>query len=196
MSTRGAVGFKLFDEYKVTYNHGDSYVKGGLGADVVDFINYMNNEGDWNQLKKNVAKLKLVDEDSIPSEKQINRYLNVYCDTSVSEQSPTDWYCLLRGAQGVETLWGVYNGKLRHIIDSFDFLTDSLYCEYGYIINLDDMTFDFYRGNNNTPYASTKLPVDMGKFDEGVYRNIGEKFYPCFLRVEFELAKPPQNWIK
>ena len=36
MGTRGALGFKINGEYKVTYNHFDSYME-GLGKEVISF---------------------------------------------------------------------------------------------------------------------------------------------------------------
>lgn len=189
MGTRGAIGFKLNDEYKVAYNHFDSYVKGGLGADVVTFINEMNaKEGSWKKLEKRVAQLKLVDEDAKPTPTQVYHYAGLYANTEVGTRTLKDWYCLLRESQGIETLRGVYEGRLKHIINYFDFLKNSLFCEYGYIINLDDGTFDFYRGYNKEPNKKTKLPFGMSISENG--------YYPCFLRVEFLLSNPPQNWVK
>ena len=59
-----------------------------------------------------------------------------------------DWYCLLRHAQGD---LNVYKNGLRYMIDNHDFIKDSLFCEYAYIINLDTKRLEFYVGFQKTP---------------------------------------------
>jgi hypothetical protein len=49
------------------------------------------------------------------------------------------------------------------MIDSHTFLVDSLFCEWAYIINLDENVLEIYRGFNKEPsdkgrYASLKEP--------------------------------------
>jgi hypothetical protein len=41
--------------------------------------------------------------------------------------------------------------------DAHDFLLDSVFCEYAYIVNLDDMTLEFYGGFNDK-----KFPAGVG----------------------------------
>jgi hypothetical protein len=48
--------------------------------------------------------------------------------------------------QGAEWITELYNGDLCHIEFKNKFIRDSLCCEYGYIINLDTMMFEFYVG--------------------------------------------------
>jgi hypothetical protein len=153
MGTRGAYGFRKNDQDKVTYNHWDSYPS-GLGADVVEFIQGSSID-EMNQL---ADKIKLVDGRSTPTEEDLELCKDV-TNLSVSNGSTEDWYCVLRETQGNLDI-------LREIplmIDSHTFLVDSLFCEWAYIINLDENVLEIYRGFNKEPsdkgrYASLKEP--------------------------------------
>ena len=185
MSTRGALGFKLDGKYYVTYNHMDSYPK-ELGAEVVRFCDSVNGADGWESLKKNVRKVKLVDnETSKPTCINILKYCK-YQNLTVNRRTIHEWYCLLRNLQNGEILWGIRDGKIRHMINSFEFLGDSCSCEYAYIINLDDMTLCFYRGGQTEPSVN-HLPISMIADEYG--------FYPVKLRVIFQLGKLPHNWL-
>jgi hypothetical protein len=186
MSTRGAYGFKANGKYYVTYNHSDSYAK-GLGAEVVKFCDYVNAKDGWNALKSKVKKVTLVNEDKKPTRAQIRKYA-VYGNTAVGNQTLDDWYCLLRNLQYGEILYGIESGKVKHMTDSFEFMADSLFCEYGYIINLDEMTLDFYRGFQEKP-CKNNLPLPM-------VADKDTKYYPVTLRAVFQLDGLPHNWLK
>lgn len=65
-----------------------------------------------------------------------------------------DWYCLLRNTQGDLRH---YHKGIEHMIDSQEFLADSLFCEWAYIMNLDDQQFEVYRGFNKNPNARGRM---------------------------------------
>jgi len=187
MGTRGAVGFRLDNKFYVTYNHSDSYPAGGLGDEVVKFCMFVEGLQAWEKLAENVRKLILIDEYSgKPTQEDVDRYQR-YCDLSVSNQTSYDWYCLLRHAQNGVMLWDVLSGKMGHINDGFDFMKDSLFCEYAYIINLDDMTLDFYKGFQKYP-TQTNLPFEMVP--------LGSGYYPVALVEQFHFENLPTQWEK
>lgn len=139
MGTRGAVGFRANGKDKVGYNNFDSY-PGGLGAEVLEFIQGSN----LAELKTAAERIILVDTSIAPTPEQI-KDCKPWTDLGVSNQSTSDWYCLLRGAQGD---LGAYTKGLKYMSDSSDFLLDSLFCEYAYIINTDEQVLEFYSGFN------------------------------------------------
>lgn len=145
MGTRGAIGFRINGELKVTYNHFDSYPS-GLGQEFLEFVQkHCVSENTLQSLKEKVVKVIMVDEDIPPTESQYKDLKN-YWDTEVS--NGTDWYALLRRAQGISGLDAIAEDKLHFMIDSKGFLRDSLFCEYAYIIDLDKCTANFYKGFN------------------------------------------------
>ena len=145
MGTRGATGFILDGEEKITYNHFDSYPE-ELGVAVLGFID----DADMDKLREKVKAIRLVEEDSNPTEADINICRDAgLVDTNVSQQSITDWYCLLRGAQGDLAAYC----ETGLMIDSKDFLKDSLFCEWAYLINFDTNMLEVYKGFNKDPNA-------------------------------------------
>jgi len=87
-----------------------------------------------------------------------------FSNIRVSEQSLDDWYCLLRNVQG--ELKPYINGSIQHLIDSQDFIKDSLFCEWGYIINLDDNVLEVWRGFQKEPQNNRySINVDEVKKD-------------------------------
>jgi len=156
MGTRGAVGFLSNGIEKITYNHFDSYPE-GLGNGVLNFLHTIIN---IEELKIKVNNIILIDEKVEPTIKQIKQCIAAKTvDMEVSEQSYKDWYCLLRHAQGNLEKYI----EVRLMPDSKDFLLDSLFCEWAYIINFDTNKLEIYKGfnkNKNTEgrYVNVKVP--------------------------------------
>jgi len=114
------------------------------------------------KLRDVASKIILVDPNSKPSPELIERYWK-YVDTNVSEQTVEEWYCLLRHTQGDLT---PYNDDLEHMIDNHEFLHNSLFCEWAYIINVDTGKFEAYQGFNKDPSAPGRYASSSRKGDE------------------------------
>src|SRR5690242_2033153 len=140
MSTRGAFGFRINGVDKIAYNHSDSYPE-GLGDAVVSCITAWLQQMSPYDLRKLVSELRVVPRNSRPTE-QDKEALAAYYDGGVGEQSKDDWYCLLRHTQGDPD--AILDAGV--LVDSSAFLTDATMCEYAYIVNLDDNTFEVYKG--------------------------------------------------
>jgi hypothetical protein len=176
MGTRGLVGFKYKNRYVATYNHFDSYPS-SLGAEVVEFIQKVQSEQGWDKLKQNVNDIDLVNDADAPNEAHIRKYMQAgLYDNNVSSRTPKEWYSLLRHAQGAQGLSYIYTGVLNHYIDSIEFIKDSVFCEYAYVINLDTNKLDCYRGFQ-------KVPQKGNEFGETPHR----EYYPCALLGSFNL---------
>ena len=162
MSTRGAIGFEKDGNKKITYNHFDSYPT-GLGVQVAEFVR----TNDIEDMRFYFDKIKMVKPDSKPSKANIQQYQR-FLDMNVSDKTPTDWYCLLRHSQGDLNVY--LHGGVTHMIDNHDFLNDSLFCEWAYIVNLDNETLDIYRGfqldpNDKFKYLPCKKVVTLSFYD-------------------------------
>lgn len=169
MGTRGLYGFRKNNKDKVTYNHWDSYPR-WLGNNVLRFINGHTIE----ELENICEKMILVNENDKPTDEQIEK-CKKYADLTVSNKGYNDWYCLLRGSQGDLEPWGE---DLDYIIDNHDFIKDSLFCEYAYIINLDTYELEFFKGWQKTPDY-------LGRY--GIEEDNG--YYPCKLVWKIGLEK-------
>lgn len=186
MGTRGSLGVKTEGKYYLTYNQCDSYPE-GLGQDVVDFVNELTEEK-AQKLRKGFKGLTIVDSQDNPKGKWKTYYASSHENVDTGE----NWYAYLRGFQGIETLKGVLTGVLKHIILTNDFIQDSLFCEYAYIINLDDNTLEFYEGfqhipQENNPFGTEGKPTNF-------YENV--VYYPCKLVGKVKLfERVPEDWI-
>jgi hypothetical protein len=156
MGTRGTYGFRVGEEDKLTYNHFDSYPD-GLGRPMLDFIKQTTDE----QLREIATGLIMVDENVPASPDQIAE-CGQYFDEAVGSRMSSDWYGLLRNAQGEPM---EYTKGLKYMIENNGFAYDSLFCEYGYIVNLDKGVLEFYEGFNKDVnaagrYAMTEVTDD------------------------------------
>ena len=170
MSTRGLYGIRKNGVDKCTYNHSDSYPS-WLGRKVLEFC--ANNTIE--NLEKFFNKIELVDESSKPTEEQIKKCVEAgYYSGVVSTKSVDDWYCLLRNLQGnfdeYQDLIDNDEAKTIFMTDCISFIKDSLFCEYAYIINLDDEVLEFYEGYQKEAQKGNRY----GETEEDGY-------YPCKL---------------
>lgn len=212
MGTRGTYGFRKGGKDKLTYNHYDSYPD-GLGAEVVQFVR----DTPVQELNDIFDRLIMVEEDDTPTPEQIAECAR-FTDLSVSSHPTKDWYCLLRNAQGklsalreVEqhqpsgpfpfTEGGVFlpnvpvPNALRYMIDQSEFIKDSLFCEHGYIINLDTNELEYWLGfQRHGPQKGNrygdKKPADWTpKYSGDSY------YYPCALVGRWPLAELPPDIV-
>jgi len=183
MGTRGAFGFHIDGETKVSYNHYDSYPE-GLGDSIVKWVESAVRGQSLNpvELLTKVRALEPVPENRPPTDDEIAR-LEPWTDLSVSKKSTEDWYCLLRKAQGDLSAMleaGFYS-------DYKSFLADSLFCEWAYVTNFDDELFEVYRGFQESDH-------DFGRYAK--MKRGDPKYAPVALVTAFPLANIPENWVK
>ena len=159
MGTRGAVGLKVNSKYKIAYNHFDSYPD-GLGQEVVDWIKTVM---DWETLKERAKKVKMVNERTHKAKPEHIEKYKGYANTTVDDGQLNNWYVLLRDIQGIDTFEEIYRGNLEHMIDAYDFLKDSLFCEYAYILNLNEHTLEIYEGYQKEPQKGNPFGEEPDK---------------------------------
>ena len=154
MGTRGFVGFVADDHEVIVYNHFDSYPD-GLGVVVLEWV-----RGLADLPEKLVAAREAVlamrphaGEDDRPTPEDIER-LQGFADWDVSNRGgPAEWYQLLRDTQG----------KPQAILEAVDyedakrFPQDSLFCEWGYLVDFDKDTFEVYRGFQDAPHEAGRF---------------------------------------
>lgn len=143
MSTRGAYGFRIDGQDKVTYNHSDSYPE-CLGYDLLREL-----RGFDRILLPDKARAVVLVDGAVPATDEQIAECSQWRNLEVSKKQAWEWYCLLREAQGSFEPWLI--GGLKYMIDSHKFLADSLMCEWAYIVNCDENVFEVYRGFNKDP---------------------------------------------
>jgi hypothetical protein len=138
MGTRGFTGLVIDGVEKIGYQQYDSYPS-GVGVQVLKELHELVK--DMDRFKELAQELQVVSNSTPPTADQIER-LAEFTDLGVSNQSTDDWYCVLRSTQGSirETL------RAGFVEDNHTFPLDSLFCEYGYLVDLDKGTFEVYEG--------------------------------------------------
>lgn len=184
MGTRGVFGVHVNGNSKLMYNHFDSYPS-GLGVAVLRDIKRLVKEKGLNWLKERALAVQQIDENETPTDEQIALFAP-YTDLEVSEQSVKDWYCLLRGLQG--ELAKVL--EVGYMTDGNNFIHDSLFCEWGYVLNLDDNKLEVYKGFQHHPHKLGRY-CDQVMQDQQHYS--GGPYYPCALVMEFSLDQLPDD---
>lgn len=143
MSTSCLYGFCKNGEYKVTYNHFDSYPE-GFGQKVVAFIR----ENSLEELNELCDTIKIVDRKKYPTEAELQTALakNIYC---IDRENVLIW-------SDIEAANG---GYLKYYL-SYNFMcdyTDWLHSrEWLYIIDLDENKFIVYYNRYKDMVSSWK----------------------------------------
>lgn len=173
MSTRGFITFVVDGIEKTTYNHFDSYPD-GLGVAVLDFA-----RGDMQRARDLARSLQVVDSDGHPDEEQKAALLQ-YANLNVGEQSTDDWYCLLRETQGNPAAILASH----FLLDGHDFPANSLFAEYGYVIDFDAERLEAYRGFQRNSHTE-------GRFADRPGRENG--YYPVALAASWPFTGLPSD---
>jgi hypothetical protein len=179
MGTRGFVGFVVDGTEKIAYNHSDSYPS-GLGTDVLGWLR----KAHLGAARRQAAELRAVEADSKPSPEDIER-LRGYADMGVGTQQVDDWYVLLRHTQGNPAAMldaGV-------IEDASQFPADSLFAEWGYVVDFDEETFEVYQGFQNAWHSKGRF----AQLEPRDRSHSGETYYPVALIASWPLHALPTD---
>lgn len=149
MGTRGFLGFVANDHETIAYNHCDSYPD-ALGLTV---LNYARSIEDLDAAKQQAAVIVHVSDEVPPTDEQIEA-LRPYMNTSVGWKMPRpDWYQLLRESQGDPAAM-LAAGHVEH---KPEWPADSLFCEWGYLIDFDRGVLQVYRGFQTSPHTTGRF---------------------------------------
>ncbi|KAI0085022.1 hypothetical protein BDY19DRAFT_461409 [Irpex rosettiformis] len=150
MGTRGLLGYIIRGKYRGTYNHFDSYPE-GLGTEIAEFLATLSEE-DRVRFIKRLNEIKWVShDDPIPPEtmeeyKAAGYHLSTWMSVYDKRREVVNWYMLLCGVQGTKMFRPILEGKLHHMLDSTEFASDSLFCEWAYWVDFENerLEMDMY----------------------------------------------------
>jgi hypothetical protein len=160
MGTRGAYGFRVDGQDKVTYNHCDSYPS-ALGDTMVRYVRDHSDQ----ELAEVARRLVLVNKCEAEAPRDMQERYRHFADRGVSSGKLSEWYVLLREAQGQPEAFHRAEGRLEHMIDNRDFLKDHISCEYAYVVNVDSGKLQFYDSAKLTEEIPFETIRTMGKGD-------------------------------
>lgn len=185
MGTRGFVGFVAEGREAITYNHFDSYPD-GVGTQVLAWLRAVVEYHETTKVQAAVSMLQAVTDDSPPPNREQLEHLRQYTDLNVDgKPQEVSWYQALRGTQGNPQ--AILNA--RYYEDAKNFPQDSLFCEWGYLVDLDALTFEIYRGFQKEEHR-------LGRFaerDASALEHFGGPYYPVALIATWPLNALPSE---
>lgn len=187
MGTRSSIGVHVNGKDKLTYNQYDGYPT-GVGKQVYEQICALIKQHGWDGVVKLATKLKQVKSNKKFTEKQKEKYGDLWEQVSTGK----DMYSLLRGLQG--NLGAMLERGI--MTENNDFIKDSLFCEWAYILNVDEQTFEIYRGFQHSPPANGRYkdcPADRGYYACDLIHTID---LSSFQRFHDALALGDDFWSK
>lgn len=168
MGTRNLIAVQFNGEYKIAqYGQWDGYPE-GQGATVLNFLKKVNME----EFKQAVSGCHYLTNDEL-KKRNVPNWQEIYPE--LSRDAGADILNLV-----------LFEGK-RQLKNSIDFAEDGLFCEWAYIIDLDRMKFEIYKGFNREP---------LSKDDRFYYDKIPDNgYYPVSKIQEYDISALPEEEV-
>ena len=187
MGTRNLTCVQLDGAIKVAqYCQWDGYPS-GQGRTIRDFI---IKEMDKKLFCEKVRSLKQVTDRRVNNLwKKCGADGSGLCSLEVSKKFRKNYPQFHRDT-GAEILKLIQEGKTKEVFLELNFAKDSLFCEYCYVVNLDNDILEVYEGVNKTPLNKKEKFYSDKPDDEG--------YYPVKLKKKFAFKKlkPLPNYFK
>jgi len=193
VGTRGTYGFRHNGREYLFYNHFDSYFT-GLGINVINVIKSIDVET-MRRAVDNHVRVKSDDKATDEEYKELlaagipmldDREAQMYAD------DPESWYVLLREIQYEVKYFA--SGLVRFWPLSNDFINDTLFCEWGYIIDLDAERLEIYRNGRHLAGMMTFYFIKEHDFnDDG---ELWESYYEAWPKFNEETLESFVDYCK
>lgn len=169
MGTRGFVGFVSDEKETITYNHWDSYPS-GVGLTALNFVRGFNSHTE-EEYRQKALSLKRVSDDTPPTRDQVVELIG-NANLGVSTGQAEEWYVLLRETHGNPgPILDV--GYAEH---APEWPLDSLFCEWGYVVDFDRRKLEVYQGFQTRPPVhgrwAGRTPTPRYEGDSGGYHAV------------------------
>lgn len=182
MASRGFFGIVIDSAEKIAYNHDDSH-PAGLGIDVLYWLHSWL-PSDYESVRGQAQALRVVRADDVPTPQDVAR-LAPWTDLTVSTQSTSDWYCLLRKTQGRPA--AILAAGV--VLGGYDFPADSVWTKWGYVVDFDHARFEVYQGSQYEPHRAGRFAHRQPPPAASAARDC----YPCALVKSWPLAALPTS---
>lgn len=193
MGTRNLTAVVLNGEYKIAqYGQWDGYPSEQGSA----ILSFLAGPGNVEKLRANLAKVRFSDPNGRDKEMLESYDANAPTwSTDPDKRTPEQkrWFeTYISRDIGGDILAVVADSEDAEIIlrSSIEFASDSLFCEWAYVVDLDNGTFEVYRGFNHKPVpAGERFSLFSLRKEAGD----DEQYYPIRHVKTYDLAALPEK---
>jgi hypothetical protein len=180
MGTDGFVGFVVDGGEKIFRHYKDSYPS-ALGLTVLDWLTRHREALAQGGIADRVRALRLITDE--PSAAEVERIRGLLLGRG-GERDDLAWIEEADDEELVELVTDDLDLLLDAgiAVDGSDFPVDSLFAEWGYLIDLDAAVFEVYRGMQRAPHAAGRF---AGR------PSAQQHYHPVALVAAWPLAAPP-----
>jgi hypothetical protein len=186
MGTRNCIMVVLDGEYKVAkYNQWDGYPT-GVGKDIIKFI---IQDMDLNKFKEEVKKLTYCTPKDVEHSYEL---LNISLKDGFISMEDSDLFNAefpyLGRDMSADLLKSIQEGKVPFTLNDLEFVEDSLFCEWAYVMNLDTESLEIYEGFNRKPVPEGERFTSFNKVATNPKWN---GYYPVYHKdtISFDVLK-------
>lgn len=180
MGTRSMHGLRKNGIDKTQYNQCDGDPE-GVGQEIYSYVSKHTNE----ELNNLFDRISLVQEDltvsqlTVEQKEKYKKFIKDYkCSQYIQEEDKVMdnlWmYSFLHDFQGNLDLFDKYP-EIDIMVDGTNFIKNSLFCEWAYIINLDTEKLEIWEGFQKKPQPNNRYGTEEN-----------EGYYPCALIAEID----------
>lgn len=174
MGTRGLYGAVVDGELRIAqYGQWDSY-PGGQGRTVLEFCRSLGDDARLAALKDKVRKLKLVTMEE--AEKLWQEKSGAQFDRDVC----------------AKIFEMVLAGEATSVLLRSEFAADSLFCEWAYVIDLDNGVLEVFKGFQQAPHDKGRF-ADLPEPEDRAKRKKPREYYPVAEVARFAFDKLPDD---
>lgn len=168
MGTRHLTAVIYKNEVKVAqYGQWDGYPE-GQGQNVLKFTK----EEDLEKFKEQLEKISFFTKEEI---EELNK-----------KSDPFEGREYLSRNTGSDILYEIQKGNVDKLVNSINFAADSLFCEWAYVIDLDNNFLEVYKGFNKSELDESERFYYLSEKSEDGYQ-------PVKLNVKFDISKLPDD---
>lgn len=194
MGTRNLVAVKFEGEYRIAqYGQWDGYPS-GQGITVLKFLRSQMRE----QFLTNLLGCRWgTDEEIKATWKECGADDSGWAGVDVSKRH-TDRYPELGRDTGAGILKLVQERPCM-LQNSISFASESLFCEWAYVIDFDAMTLEVFKGFNHAPLPPGERFSDAPIDPDNARRGVDSQYYPVKLVKAYDLNQPlptPHAFVK
>jgi hypothetical protein len=187
MGTRNLTAVVVNGQYKVAqYGQWDGYPE-GQGLTILNFLKNF----DEAQFRKRLEAVRFVTDEEVhgwyvAAGSKGEKFVSMDVHDKVMATHP---YINRDHGGAILELIATSDGPVE-VQDSLNFVSDSLFCEWAYVVDLGKRTFEVYKGFNHSPVPAGERFADMVLREPA---SDGSKYYPVRLVAIFSLDKLPEE---